>query len=415
MSLSQPRHRVLDLTSRTDEFLRSTNFCDGSVTHPVNNPQNVVVSGEYREMYDYVTPKYKSLQRKGVVVNNPMARNKTVFSQSLTGYSHSKSCVTMSPSEGWRDEYDSLLHYWLGPQPLLYSGLGLFSSADVESMVTDVATKALSDIKSPAVRGQVFALSLGKITRFLRNPIQGLVTLFRQYDKHLSLWKKGQLIGKAAAATHLQYIYAFRILAMNVEDIVLETLNQRVQDPRLTARGKVETTRKETSQDYFTWGGTVLRGFWYETTVKHTINIRAGLLYDWKGRTQSDIYGFSLSNIPADIWEIIPYSFVVDWVSNMGDVIRALSYFWQVDALAQWLTTTETVNINRKVTATDFPNLSGDYTRDQDSSDSDTVIYETYRRVPAALELKFGLTGRNNLNLSHSLASFSLLLQRLIR
>jgi hypothetical protein len=48
--------------------------------------------------------------------------------------------------------------------------------------------------------------------------------------------------------------------------------------------------------------------------------------------------GLHLSNLPSSIWEAIPFSFVADWVINLGDWIRAVTPKAGVKILATGVT-----------------------------------------------------------------------------
>jgi hypothetical protein len=45
-----------------------------------------------------------------------------------------------------------------------------------------------------------------------------------------------------------------------------------------------------------------------------------------------------MAQIPAAIWEIIPFSFVVDWFVNVESFIRAVTPKADVHRLAEWVT-----------------------------------------------------------------------------
>jgi hypothetical protein len=48
-----------------------------------------------------------------------------------------------------------------------------------------------------------------------------------------------------------------------------------------------------------------------------------------------------LSDIPAAMWELIPLSFMVDWVLNVRQLIAALSPRLGLSVLAEWTTVTD--------------------------------------------------------------------------
>jgi hypothetical protein len=48
--------------------------------------------------------------------------------------------------------------------------------------------------------------------------------------------------------------------------------------------------------------------------------------------------GLNLTALPRAGWEAIPFSFVADWIWNVGDVLAALESKTECDILSQWTT-----------------------------------------------------------------------------
>jgi hypothetical protein len=62
----------------------------------------------------------------------------------------------------------------------------------------------------------------------------------------------------------------------------------------------------------------------YLDTYTDEVIIKCGLVYDAKLHV-SDYLGLNLRAIPSTAWELIPFSFIVDWFVNVQEYIRALS------------------------------------------------------------------------------------------
>ena len=67
----------------------------------------------------------------------------------------------------------------------------------------------------------------------------------------------------------------------------------------------------------------------WKTTITESIKTTSIVYYrNILGQANAGFYaqedlGLSFGNMPSMIWELIPYSFVVDWVVNVGDWLKA--------------------------------------------------------------------------------------------
>jgi hypothetical protein len=87
--------------------------------------------------------------------------------------------------------------------------------------------------------------------------------------------------------------------------------------------------------------------------------VRAGVLYEHTFNVNNS-YGLGLENIPSAIWEVIPYSFIIDWFVNAGDYIKACTPKADVKVLAEWTTTEviEETEVLHSYTSTGYPNFN---------------------------------------------------------
>jgi hypothetical protein len=72
--------------------------------------------------------------------------------------------------------------------------------------------------------------------------------------------------------------------------------------------------------------------------VSHSV----GIIYEVKIMDAFDnlakVAGSRLRDIPATLWEVVPYSFVVDWFFNVGDWIQAFTPAPGITPLRNWAT-----------------------------------------------------------------------------
>ena len=110
--------------------------------------------------------------------------------------------------------------------------------------------------------------------------------------------------------------------------------------------------------------------------------VRAGVLYS------NDIgflsrWGVAPHSLTSSAWELVPYSFVVDWLANVGNYIAALTPKPGVNFLSSWVTTEETLMVTR--TLSSFVPGSG-WTASSTPSGVDSYIIKTYVRNPGPLQ-----------------------------
>lgn len=202
---------------------------------------------------------------------------------------------------------------------------------------------------------------------------------------------------KGLASAWLEARYGWRQLLFDIEDItkLLSSLDQSF------------TRYKETCQSSHHWTESYQydRSNTYEDrTVSVTDTIQIGL----RGRVIADISPPKVGLNPiTTAWEIVPMSFVIDWVINVGQFLEACSF------LA--LSTSHTaaggyeVNVSREMLLTASAKSSSYYTTDTTQSGESTAILQCRipQSVPTLPLLKLRLSELKVMDL------ISLLIQRL--
>jgi len=89
--------------------------------------------------------------------------------------------------------------------------------------------------------------------------------------------------------------------------------------------------------------------------------------------------GFSWESIPITAWELIPFSFVVDWFVNFGDYIQALTPKLGIKGLSSWTTVIKETKVTRSVGEVQF--LPGWVVQRQPHGVTE-IAFETRIRVP---------------------------------
>lgn len=200
--------------------------------------------------------------------------------------------------------------------------------------------------------GGVFLGEFNKTVRMLANPFKSAVELTRSYGvrtarirskvvqvqshytgpirhksvKYLSTVKKRQSAIHAINDSYLEYTYGMTPLVMDISNVLKELVRVPVRQ-KITLRTAVflqsfgsnvshNWDPFEPNVSYFTFGN----------RYKETVSIRQFESLLEEQATKADQYGLSLSSFVPTLWELMPYSFVIDYFTNIGDIINNLCY-----------------------------------------------------------------------------------------
>jgi hypothetical protein len=174
---------------------------------------------------------------------------------------------------------------------------------------------------------------LAETLRMLRNPAQGLR---RGLDDYLGALKKRTRRAKRSSLpgivsnTWLEHVFGWQPLINDVRDAG-EALNRRSSD-----LAGIYTRISGTATDQAAaFGAPSNDGFMFglnyvgKTLTRHFISVR--FYGQWKNECESpveantNLFGVNWRDIVPSAWELIPYSFLADYFSNIGDVLSAWS------------------------------------------------------------------------------------------
>lgn len=169
-----------------------------------------------------------------------------------------------------------------------------------------------------------FAVDLNRAwRRFLRNPSPRRWTGLKHVSKRKP-W--GSLTTREVAATHLTLTYGIKPLVSDVYDSV-QMLNRRLELPVVRRFITTDKVSKKFSKG--------------KSTGVLTLSERA-ICYVQYPTSWS---GFTVGNPAEWIWERIPFSFVVDWMVNIGDYISSLDALRGITSVTGTITKKRTANV----------------------------------------------------------------------
>lgn len=233
----------------------------------------------------------------------------------------------------------------------------VISPVSVSSPEAQALSRLYSAIKNKqeGMNGLLILGELRETIKMLRRPGEGLLSLFSDYlgtakglRKTFESKKGGnrKRFEKAASDLWLEYSFGWKPLISDVRDIAT-TVARIAHDNALRtdrARGSASTTGAQVDAPFYDAGPVPTdpaprflnsRRRTTELSVRYVAGIRANT----NGPTDrfTDLAretGLTLSNFVPTVWNLIPYSFLVDYFVNIGDCIDAV--FTDTSGVAWW-------------------------------------------------------------------------------
>lgn len=333
--LGTPRTRTDTVNSATTYAYLGIDRIVGNAQNPfaVQSHSSVGVYSTLRKytwrMEDYVTQNYRKLRNQGIIVNNPLYMKSTWLVESPPMlYKRGKLSLIGGYPNGYRFEGV------VGPA----GSVGPFLSP-LNDPTTDVYEKAVTAAFARANAAET--LLLATIGEF-HETVDLLVSLLRRAGKLLLKIKSAEAlldlnnrgVGKFAKrgtrkirAQWLEYRYGLRPLILEIDNTI-KAFNSSVGTSKRATFRSLEKYEREISDTHATSPE-------YDTLRKSrvTITARAGVLADVEF-SYLNVWG--VDQLLDSAWELIPFSFIVDWFFNVGKVVASWSPDYGVRVLASW-------------------------------------------------------------------------------
>lgn len=351
---TRTRSRVVTHNTLTFEYDGKgyTGSCDNP-SYP--NPISFWVgSGNYdcsttETMTDVVTPGYRKKQSKGQIVNTPMDCVSTTVSTNVVNYDWN--CIycyySCSPTLClWRG-YD-VVGTRLGKD--FFAGMpnnGWASDPNIN--IQSLIDIAVTQMWANADHSKAAALAtLGEA----KETIHSMISIIGRLIKIIIALKKldvkylySQIKPKELASRYMELRYAIRPLYYDVKQIIAAANHRKLDYDRYTFRGYTKASDlSETSFTYdYSFGdslGTMARMSVYGRTQRD-VTVRSGLLTHVSEPSLSNVWGFD--QLFETAWELMPFSFIIDWFFNVGQTIASWTPEAGIKPLASWYKVTDTI------------------------------------------------------------------------
>lgn len=303
------RERVLENVNNPGSYLVKT--VDTRTGQLVKDATYVTRGDRYSDvMLDVVTPNFHKLTAAGFIFNNPMSRS--VFARS--------GGVGMRRAIRTNDTEHSTATGNIVQLLSQLDGVGHLPNL-VDTSGGNALLNAFANVDStPYEFGEDLA-ELRESIEYIRKPFQAFAKALLPYRrKRDKLVKKGLSIAKAHSKAWLEYRFALVPMATSAYNAGDAMCNwkKRVMPVRMTSRG---FHNSKYSRD-----GKVESGYrTYWRTIESKCSTRATVLYERPGGQMSVAHtlGVRAKDIPAVLWAVAPYSWLIDRFVDMSALVNA--------------------------------------------------------------------------------------------
>lgn len=385
--------RTRNRNYHTDMTISELTYTQNGWSNPNPGPLPVpTLSYEYGEsMTDSVSPGYFNLSRNGGILPvNYMTQRKfhvlthpMAMTEWLTTFTNSNWARTrLNHNLG----IQAMHNFWYAPSDCInnmavWAAFGSYSVPSVEACVIEAVARA----RTSSFDAGTFVAEFNKTVRMIRDL---KTNVFRRADSIVNA-RRTDIARKGLAAFSefwLEARYGWRTLSYDINDIrdSINTLKDSYHSQYSRGYANYESSAFRTASfagkrlhQYpgVDFGDFSFINISYANT--QTLQRRAGAFVE----TVLDDIGFIDPLVTG--WEVIPFSFIIDWFTNVGNNVSAFSPFAVGNLANVWSSDTSTVEWIWEGNAIETNSL-GNYTQKISGPRSGTLtsVWKTHTRTP---------------------------------
>lgn len=338
--------------------------------------------GDYWVCNDVVTPGFAEASKRGSVISNPctITRNtKTVKGQCNLRVDRTTPCGTGT-------QYNESTHY--GSSVEQAPSLLTYTSDEIESFRGAAYTSAVAKAAAEDWQSLVDLVELEKTAAMFKNVFKDFLFLVESARRDLirdtaKRAKRGLPPGYKDTTDFitknwLQYQFGFMPLTYSLKGIMQAAL-RRKSPPRASFHAHEYAQKQDSVSNQLIATGSyakVYMSYQRKVEIKAHGSILVEPHLDWIHSV-----GMEMTDVPSAAWELVPWSFVIDWFTNVGDIIRAATISPNITTLASSgvVKVTSTTTWQRSLTKTV---TDGSLNYGALGSMSGEVVSFTYDRIP---------------------------------
>lgn len=294
-------------------------------------------NGEYQTTQDVVTPGYRERMSKGEVIMNPLAISKTKRSTTYSDYRWGN-----HPAWGERRASGTLACIWSVPpvRPTWFN-------ARVEDAQARTLLQAHSRVAQPEFQALVTVAEASKTASMLARPFgQARDLVSRIADRKLTLVKRGLTLASAFSSAWLEYRLGWKPILYDIEGIKEAYINGTVsfdKPVRVVARASDRDIVWDLPNSVTDTAHPGITNVRMKATYSHRAKVSSGVLYELRDDSlemaTARRMGLRLADVPSSLWELVPYSWIVDRFLDIETWLNAIVPKPGVSILGSWTTT----------------------------------------------------------------------------
>lgn len=303
---------------------------------------DTVMSERSSTMSDTVTPNYAKLIQAGVIINNNASM--IVTERTTSGSGNVVQAQIASPYAVWTaNGSGTITGYYIkyaGGWPA-YTPVSL---SDLSGVINTVKQQCIAGIdKTPFAFGEDVA-EMQQTLRFLKHPATSLYELSRSFSREaFHIRRRFTAIAdvtKALANLWLTYRFAVSPLVRSSLQVV-EAFKTKTERPkRRTSRSNSEVPHRQDAKLVSKSNAGRTLKYWCQSSA--WASVRAGILYEVSNPIADIRFktGLRFKDIPVTIWQVVPYSFMIDRMVNITNFVGGVANLLDpnVRILAAWVT-----------------------------------------------------------------------------
>lgn len=302
----------------------------------------VETESHHRNIKDNLTADYKARQAAGEIMMNDFQRTSTntlnpkgQLQWDYTSYNYGSDYnVLRTKDQLITDLFPST--YWTLPK---------YTDFQIDEFRNEALLKLYSEIGNAPMQLLVSAAEFHKSVATIRRCLTAVWRNLKRVHRTRRLLVKGSITAASAASVWLECRYGLRPIFYDVV-AAIDAINAVCDGPRKRFNASVSVDDIDDSIASVQYAGQ-----YAAKANKHAmaeLTVRAGAIVEPRLLNRvvvNDAFGLNLHDIPSSVWEVVPYSFIIDWFIQVGDFIAAWTPRADISILGSWVSIQQSTSV----------------------------------------------------------------------